>query len=52
MEGTINKAVQVFCSYAHKDEEWRCKLEGHLRPLQDQGFISLWHDRLISPGTD
>src|SRR6266567_4244740 len=45
-------AVEVFCSYAHEDEAWRQKLETHLSLLRRQGLVSLWHDRLISPGTD
>ncbi len=44
--------VEVFCSYAHEDEVWLRKLEAHLSPLKRQGLISLWHDRLITPGTD
>src|SRR5947209_19941830 len=44
--------VEVFCSYAHEDEVWLRKLETHLSPLKRQGLISLWHDRLISPGTN
>jgi len=44
--------VVVFCSYAHEDEMWLRKLETHLSLLQRQGLISLWHDRLIVPGTD
>jgi hypothetical protein len=44
--------VEIFCSYAHEDEEWRDKLERHLIVLERLGLISLWHDRLITPGTD
>src|SRR6266516_2356665 len=44
--------VEVFCSYAHEDEAWRQKLETHLSLLRRQGLVSLWHDRLIPPGTD
>jgi hypothetical protein len=45
-------AVEIFCSYAHEDEAWRQKLEIHLSLLKRQGLVSLWHDRLITPGTD
>jgi len=45
-------AVEVFCSYVHEDEAWLRKLETHLSPLKRQGLISLWHDRLITAGTD
>jgi WD40 repeat protein len=44
--------IEIFCSYAHEDETWLRKLELHLSPLKRQGLISLWHDRLISPGTN
>lgn len=44
--------VEVFCSYAHEDEIWLHKLEAHLRLLEQQGLIALWHDRLIIPGTN
>jgi TIR domain len=44
--------VEVFCSYAHEDEAWLHKLGKHLSLLKRQGLISLWYDRLISPGTD
>jgi len=46
------RPVEVFCSYVHEDEDWLRKLETHLSLLQRQGLLSLWHDRLISPGTD
>ena len=45
-------AVEIFCSYAHEDKVWRQKLETHLSLLRRQGLVSLWHDRLIPPGTD
>lgn len=44
--------VELFCSYAHEDEPWLRKLETHLSLLQRQGLIALWHDRLITPGTN
>jgi tetratricopeptide (TPR) repeat protein len=44
--------VEVFCCYSHADKLWLRKLETHLSLLQRQGLISLWHDRLIPPGTD
>ena len=44
--------VEIFCCYSHADEAWLRNLEAHLILLQRQGLISLWHDRLITPGTD
>jgi len=45
-------AVEVFCCYSRADERWLQKLENHLSPLKRQGLISLWYDRLISPGSN
>src|SRR5712692_5381827 len=50
--GAALTPVEVCCSYAHEDEAWRQKLETHLSLLKRQGLVSLWHDRLIRPGTD
>jgi tetratricopeptide (TPR) repeat protein len=44
--------VEVFCSYAREDETWLRKLETYLSLLERQGLITLWHDRLIVPGTN
>ena len=41
--------VEIFCSYAHKDESLMQELEIHLSGLKRQGLISTWHDRL-DPG--
>jgi hypothetical protein len=46
------KAVEVFFSYAHEDEELRDKLNTHLKLLQRQGVIDAWHDREIAAGTE
>lgn len=45
-------AVEVFCSYAHEDEEYRQQFETHLSALKRQGLISLWHDQQILPGSN
>lgn len=44
--------VNLFFSYSHKDEELRNELETHLALLKRQGFISSWHDRRITAGSD
>ncbi|MDX6269472.1 MAG: hypothetical protein QOD28_695, partial [Acidobacteriota bacterium] len=44
------EAVEIFCSYAHKDEALRGELEAHLSSLKREGKIKHWHDRLIKPG--
>lgn len=45
-------AVKIFFCYAHEDEALLNKLKSHLRPLQRQGLIDVWHDRDISAGTE
>lgn len=44
--------VEIFFSYAHGDEALRDRLAKHLSLLQRQGFVTLWHDRNISAGTN
>ena len=44
--------VKIFFCYAHEDEPLLNKLKAHLRPLQRQGLIDVWHDRDISAGTE
>lgn len=45
-------SIEIFCCYAHEDEMWLRELETHLSLLKRQKIISLWHDRLVVPGTD
>src|SRR5205085_11487138 len=44
--------VKIFFCYAHEDEVLLNQLKRHLRPLQRQGLIDVWHDREISAGTE
>ena len=46
------QALNVFISYAHKDEEFRRELQAHLRLMERQGLYKCWHDREITAGTD
>src|SRR6266568_4143119 len=46
------KALEVFFSYSHKDQDLRDQLETHLSLLKNQGVISSWHDRKIIAGTE
>src|SRR5690242_12050016 len=46
----MSTPVEVFCSCAPEDEGWLLKLETHLALLKQQGLITLWHRRLLSPG--
>jgi internalin A len=45
-------AKSIFFSYSHRDEALRDELETHLKLLQRQGTISVWHDRKILPGDE
>jgi len=44
--------VTIFFCYAREDEALLIKLKAHLRPLQWEGLIDIWHDRDISAGTE
>src|SRR5581483_8829288 len=45
-------SVEVFCSYAPEDEAWLLKLIAHLKLLERQGLVLIWHNRLLTAGTD
>ena len=44
--------VEVFFSYAHKDETYREELLTALANLRRQKVIAAWHDRMIGAGTE
>jgi len=46
----LRQAVQLFYSYAHKDEALRNELETHLKLLHRQGLIDSWQDRKVEAG--
>ena len=46
------RPIEVFFSYAHRDEALRDELAKHLRLLERQGIITRWHDRRITGGTE
>src|SRR5215510_6517984 len=52
MSAQPSQALEVFFSYAHKDEKLRNELVKHLSLLQHQGVITAWHDRKITAGTE
>ena len=43
--------IKIFCSYAHKDEELREELAVHLKPLENEGIVTVWSDRKIISGS-
>jgi O-acetyl-ADP-ribose deacetylase (regulator of RNase III) len=46
------ETVELFISYAHKDEALKDELNKHLTVLQKQGTIASWHDRKIIAGEE
>jgi hypothetical protein len=45
-----DRTVEVFYSYAHKDEKLKKELLKHLANIERQGLIVNWHDRKLKPG--
>jgi hypothetical protein len=45
-------SVEVFCSYSHKDEQYRREFETHVSLMKRQNFIQIWQDRKILAGDD
>ncbi|MFK8184256.1 MAG: TIR domain-containing protein [Phormidesmis sp.] len=52
LSSNVGKGIQLFLSYAHEDESWKNELEKHLKLLQRQNIISVWHDRVITAGSN
>jgi hypothetical protein len=46
------KALSVFISYSHVDEQAKVELLKHLEPLRRLNLIEAWHDRKIKPGEE
>lgn len=44
--------LKLFFCYAHEDEALLNKLKAHLRSLQRQGLLDVWHDHEIIPGAE
>jgi hypothetical protein len=44
--------IDVFTSYSHEDEALHVELAKHLKPLEREGIIHLWHDRRITAGKE
>jgi hypothetical protein len=43
--------IKIFFCYAHEETLLK-KLKTHLKPLQRDGLIDVWHDRDITAGTE
>jgi TIR domain-containing protein len=48
----MQKGVNIFCCYAHKDQSLLSELKAHLFSLQHSGLITIWSDTNIAPGTN
>jgi hypothetical protein len=46
------RSIEILLCYAREDEDLRQELEKHLRVLQLQNVINVWHDRNISAGME
>jgi len=44
--------ANVFVSYSHKDERYKDELLTHLRLLERQGLVSIWHEGRLTPGAE
>lgn len=44
--------TNVFISYSHKDERYKDELLTHLRLLERQGLVSIWHEGRIAAGSE
>ncbi len=51
MQTEPQAVVSIFASSAPQDKPLEHELKEHLRPLQREGLIELWHDRDMSAGT-
>lgn len=47
-----SRALTIFISYSHTDEELKNALLKHLEPLKRLKLIETWHDRKLKPGDD
>lgn len=45
-------SVKLFLSYSHKDEPFRDVLATHLKILERQKVIDVWHDHMIGAGAE
>lgn len=42
----------IFISYSHRDEHWKERLVRHLKVLELEDELTVWHDREIAAGDD
>lgn len=49
---TATDGIDVFVSYAHKDQKWKDVFLKFLRPYVREGSVTAWDDQEIRPGDD
>ena len=48
----VQPPLKLYIAYAEHDSRFREQLTLHLAPIQREGEIVFWHERLILPGQD
>ena len=49
---SVERPLQAFVSYSHRNDRQRAELETHLKLLSRIGALQLWTDRRITAGTE
>ncbi len=47
-----SESLSIFLSYSYVDELYRIELGKHLSVLERQGLVKVWHNRMITPGSE
>ncbi|OYE00674.1 TIR domain-containing protein [Nostoc sp. 'Peltigera membranacea cyanobiont' 232] len=50
--GVVDESLQVFFCYSRQDDSLRRELVDHLAGLINCGYITIWYDRMIEPGSN
>lgn len=50
--GVVDEALRVFFCYSRQDDLLQLELEAHLADLINSGYITIWYDRMIEPGSN
>ncbi|MBA2393034.1 MAG: TIR domain-containing protein [Ktedonobacteraceae bacterium] len=48
----MNENLEIFCCYAREDQPHLLKLRTHLKLLEREGILNIWHDMDIAPGAE
>ncbi|WP_437834314.1 diguanylate cyclase [Sorangium sp. So ce1153] len=52
VSSAVRRKLRTLCSYVSIDDKMLDRLVVHLRPLEQENLIEVWHERMISPGSD